>query len=139
MHHARAASTCIQHWHLLAYLVLCYVTEHGWQAWHGERAAAVAPPAVPDSASTSMQEADTVNTATREHIVADGQQRLQAQLDYDQKAQEFLAVVTKQYAAELAQANLLQRYLIRRKIWREVRQKLEDLAPNHGLYLKADV
>ncbi len=86
----------------------------------------------------TKQETYVVKTPTRAHIVADGQQRLQAQIDYRQKEQEFLATVTEKYAAELAQANLLRRFLIRRKIWQEVAQQLENLAPDQGLYLKAD-
>jgi hypothetical protein len=70
-----------------------------------------------------------------EQFVADGQQRICATHEYWQKVQQIHAQIWAKYADELAQSSLWQRWGLRWKIRREIRQACADLAPDEALYL----
>lgn len=48
------------------------------------------------------------------------------------------AEIAHQYVDELAQAGRFRRWLIQRKIQKELNRRIEQIAPSRGLYLKAD-
>ncbi|HEX4143737.1 MAG TPA: hypothetical protein VHY91_09405 [Pirellulales bacterium] len=67
--------------------------------------------------------------AERSQFVRDGFWRAQSAAEVGIRAQ-----VAAEFSAELATANLWQRFWLRRAIARETRLRLEKVAPPHGLY-----
>ncbi len=65
----------------------------------------------------------------KQQFVADGQRRA-----YDAEIEHVRTEVEAQYAEELSRAGIWNRLRIRRKIKREIRKRMRDLAPPGGLY-----
>ncbi len=62
-------------------------------------------------------------------IVADGQQRA-----YDDSIEQVRAETEAKYAEELKTAGMWKRMQIRRKMQREINERMKQIAPKSGLY-----
>ncbi len=62
-------------------------------------------------------------------IVADGRERA-----YDGSIQQVRAEIEAQYAEELRKAGFWKRILLQRRIEREIRDRMKEIAPPDGLY-----
>jgi hypothetical protein len=69
-------------------------------------------------------------------IVADGRERLRDEEWYRQKERAVREAVRKEYEPELAEASRHRRWVVRWKMWRELRRQMDAPAPERGLYLR---
>lgn len=72
-----------------------------------------------------------------DRIVADGRQRLRDTSWWRSEERKIREAVSRKYEPELATAGLVRRAIARVRMWREIRQKTDALAPEGALYLRA--
>ena len=69
-------------------------------------------------------------------IVADGRQRLRDTSWHRSEQRKVREAVAREYEPELATAGPLRRAVVRVRMWREIRQETEALAPERGLFFR---
>ena len=74
-----------------------------------------------------LRERTLMDRKTR--IVADGQKRA-----YDGNVEQVRAEVEAKYAEELRRAGVWKRMQLRRKMEKEIRERMKKIAPSDGLY-----
>ncbi len=65
-----------------------------------------------------------------QHAVADGAARLRSSPEFRAKVTELRAMVEAHYADQFQSASLFQRWLIRRRVEREVEARIREMAPS---------